>query len=92
MMAVPIEIVTSGAGRCNRIQRIRMDRAAKPFPWREAMAFGLGRLRLSPDAFWAMTPRELAAAVEGAVGVVAAPMDRASLDNLMHRYPDVPTD
>ncbi len=29
------------------------------------MAFGFGRLRLSSRDFWAMTPRELAAAVEG---------------------------
>ena len=26
------------------------------------MAFGFGQLRLSPEAFWRMTPRELAAA------------------------------
>ncbi len=29
----------------------------KPFPWREAIGFGLGVLRLSPAQFWAMTPR-----------------------------------
>jgi uncharacterized phage protein (TIGR02216 family) len=69
-----------------------MDGTEDRFPWREAMAFGLGRLRLPPDAFWAMTPRELAAAVEGAVGLVATPMDRASLDGLMQRHPDAPTD
>ncbi len=40
----------------------------EPFPWRQAMAFGFGRLRLSSAAFWAMTPRELAAAAEGAAG------------------------
>ncbi len=34
------------------------------FPWKRAMGFGLGVLRLSPDAFWRMTPRELAAAME----------------------------
>lgn len=52
------------------------------------MAFGFGRLRLSSQEFWAMTPRELAAAVEGVVGPIAAPLDRASLDALIARYPD----
>ncbi|WP_420131990.1 rcc01693 family protein [Rhodopseudomonas sp.] len=59
-----------------------------PFPWREAMQFGLGTLRLSPDAFWRMTPRELAAALIGARGGVGAPLDRGGLDALMRRYPD----
>ena len=36
----------------------------QPFPWQEAMRVGFGVLRLSPAAFWAMTPRELAAAIE----------------------------
>lgn len=31
--------------------------AMKPFPWHEAMGFGLGVLRLAPDQFWRMTPR-----------------------------------
>jgi uncharacterized phage protein (TIGR02216 family) len=58
------------------------------FPWRQAMAFGFGRLRLAPRDFWAMTPRELAAAVEGVVGSLPAPLDRTVLDALMARYPD----
>ncbi len=60
----------------------------EPFPWRQAMALGFGRLRLSSAAFWAMTPRELAAAAEGAAGRFAAPLDRATLDQLIARYPD----
>jgi len=52
------------------------------------MAFGLGRLRLSPGDFWAMTPRELMAAAEGVFGPRASPLSRASLDALMARYPD----
>ena len=59
-----------------------------PFPWREAMGFGLGVLKLSPDAFWRMTPRELAYAIEAARGR-SAPLDRASFDQLRRRYPDV---
>ncbi|MCG6203150.1 phage tail assembly chaperone [Rhodopseudomonas sp. HC1] len=59
-----------------------------PFPWREAMQFGFGTLRLAPDAFWRMTPRELAAALIGARGGVVTPLDRGGLDELMRRYPD----
>ncbi|QFR31723.1 phage tail assembly chaperone [Ancylobacter sp. TS-1] len=51
------------------------------------MAFGLGRLGLAPDAFWRMTPRELAAAA-GLAGPARAPLDRARLDVLMARFPD----
>jgi uncharacterized phage protein (TIGR02216 family) len=48
---------------------------------------GLGVLRLSPDAFWRMTPRELALAIEAVTGR-SAPLRRATLDALMKRYPD----
>jgi uncharacterized phage protein (TIGR02216 family) len=60
------------------------------FPWDEAIACGLGCLRLSPADFWAMTPRELALALRGAAGLPAsaAPLHRADLDRLMHRFPD----
>ncbi|PTM38732.1 putative phage protein (TIGR02216 family) [Bosea sp. 124] len=37
--------------------------AAVPFPWREVMAFGLGRLGWPPETFWAATPREIGAAL-----------------------------
>jgi len=59
----------------------------KPFPWRDAMGFGLGVLKLSPEQFWRMTPRELAYAIEAAGGR-GAPLDRAALKQLMMRYPD----
>ena len=58
-----------------------------PFPWREAIGFGLGVLKLSPREFWAMTPRELAYAIEALRGR-AVPLERAALDELMRRYPD----
>lgn len=58
------------------------------FPWREAMAFGLGALRLSPAAFWAMTPRELALAIEGARGPAMTPPHRASLEAMIAAFPD----
>ncbi|MCT8999647.1 phage tail assembly chaperone [Chelativorans intermedius] len=50
------------------------------------VAFGL--LRLSPATFWAMTPRELNAALE-ALGIArgGAP-ERAELQRLMQLFPD----
>ena len=45
-------------------------------------------LRLAPDAFWRMTPRELAAAMEGAFGSRAAPIDQLSFAALRARFPD----
>ncbi len=55
-------------------------------PWGALMRLGLGALRLSAEAFWAMTPRELAAAA----GLTGAPMTigRDDLATLMTRYPD----
>jgi uncharacterized phage protein (TIGR02216 family) len=61
-----------------------------PFPWREAMGFGLGVLRLAPDQFWRMTPRELACAIAAVRGPTFAPPDRTALDALMRRFPDAP--
>ncbi len=56
------------------------------------MEAGLGTLRLPPPVFWAMTPRELEAALRGAFGVTRAmPMSRAELAALMEAYPDHPT-
>ncbi len=53
----------------------------------QAIGFGLGVLRLSPEQFWRMTPRELAYAIEAVTGR-AAPLDRDAFTNLMKRYPD----
>ena len=65
-----------------------MTEAGRLLPWSTLMRFGLGTLRLPPQAFWAMTPRELAACA-GLVG--SAPMPtRADLDALMARFPDAP--
>ncbi|MGD9839598.1 MAG: rcc01693 family protein [Afipia sp.] len=60
----------------------------KPFPWEQAIGFGLGVLRLPPEQFWRMTPRELACAVAAVRGPVSAPMDRAGLDALIQAFPD----
>lgn len=54
------------------------------------MAAGLGVLRLPPAQFWAMTPRELAAALQGGLGISVPlqPVGRSDLRRLMTRYPD----
>jgi uncharacterized phage protein (TIGR02216 family) len=59
-----------------------------PFAWREAIGFGLGILRLSPDAFWRMTPRELACAIEAITGPFAGSIARHDLDRLIQAFPD----
>jgi uncharacterized phage protein (TIGR02216 family) len=64
-----------------------VDALMQPFPWKEAIGFGLGVLKLPPDAFWRLTPRELAYAIEGLRGR-NAPLDRAALRQLMERFPD----
>jgi uncharacterized phage protein (TIGR02216 family) len=62
---------------------------AAAFPWDEAMQLAFGRLGLSPRDFWAMTPREFAAAVRGAFGNSPdAPLGRSQLEGLMALYPD----
>lgn len=62
----------------------------KPFPWRQAIGFGLGVLRLPPKDFWSLTPRELALAIAAVKGPVATAPPRAALDALMTKYPDGP--
>lgn len=53
------------------------------------MAAAFGLLRLSPDAFWAMTPRELARAMSVLPGRAGgAPPERNDLAALMHEFPD----
>jgi uncharacterized phage protein (TIGR02216 family) len=56
-------------------------------PWRRLLAFGIGRLGLSSADFWKLTPRELAAAIDGLTGR-GAPLTRAAFDALAARYPD----
>ena len=58
------------------------------FPWKDAMRFGFGTLRLSSQSFWGLTPRELAAAFEAVSGSRVGTPDRSRLDDLMRRYPD----
>lgn len=58
-----------------------------PFPWADAMQFGFGILRLSPAAFWAMTPRELSAA-HNALNRTNPPLDKWRLGEMMQKFPD----
>jgi uncharacterized phage protein (TIGR02216 family) len=51
------------------------------------MGIGFGVLRLSPQQFWSMTPRELAYAIEAVTGH-SSPLNRGTLAQLMTRYPD----
>lgn len=54
------------------------------------MATGLGLLRLEPKAFWAMTPRELEAALKGLFGPICVdrPPSRGDLAGMMVKFPD----
>lgn len=65
-----------------------MAMADRPFPWDDAMRFGLGVLRLAPVHFWAMTPRELAAAMGALGGSVQTPPARRALDRMLADFPD----
>lgn len=55
------------------------------------MAFGLGRLRWPPDAFWAASPHEIIAASEVfRLAPAGEPLARGALDALMREHPDSP--
>lgn len=61
------------------------------FPWEAVMATCLGRLGWTPEAFWAATPREVAAALAGhgmKHGQGAGRLARPGLEALMRRFPD----
>lgn len=54
------------------------------------MEFAFGVLCLAPEIFWAMTPKELDAAIEGRLGrsATAPAMTHAELQAYMQRFPD----
>lgn len=52
------------------------------------MGAGFGLLRLAPDAFWRMTPRELAAALSALLPQPSEGIGRTGLFALMARFPD----
>jgi len=53
------------------------------------MAIGLGLLRLSPKAFWTMTPREFERAASPYMARPASLPDRRGLAALMNQFPDL---
>jgi len=54
--------------------------------WRGLMQAGIGGLRLTPAAFWALTPVELQVMLR--LTGTAAPLLRSGLDELLAAYPD----
>jgi len=52
------------------------------------MAMGFGLLRLSPDTFWAMTPREFERAMSIYMPGAGEAPQRADLAALMRAFPD----
>ncbi len=54
------------------------------------MAIGFGRLHFSPAEFWAMTPREFNAALNGLSGRTGTirSLTRTELQDLAARFPD----
>jgi uncharacterized phage protein (TIGR02216 family) len=52
------------------------------------IGFGLGLLRLSSHAFWQLTPRELACAIEAVSPPAVAAIDRTDFERLMGAFPD----
>jgi uncharacterized phage protein (TIGR02216 family) len=67
--------------------RAPQDEGLRPFPWDDAIGFGLGVLKLPPDQFWRMTPRELALAAK-ALNPRGGALGRADLTQLMQKFPD----
>ncbi len=60
-----------------------------PFPWIQAMGIAFGQLGISPQVFWSMTPRELAAVFSGfAGGNLTDTLTRSGLQDLMKQFPD----
>lgn len=58
--------------------------------WAGLLRAGLGQLRLSPEAFWRLTPVELAIllGLEGA----QPPLTRSRLEDLAAAFPDLKKD
>ncbi|SOE17466.1 uncharacterized phage protein (TIGR02216 family) [Hoeflea halophila] len=60
------------------------------FPWASVLRFGLGHLRLRPDAFWQLSLPELRALI-GTTGMPPT-ATRQGLESLMALFPDAPGD
>ncbi len=60
----------------------------RSFPFARLLGLGVGLLGLSPHDFWAMTPRELTAALAARRPGAPQPLNREALNALMQRFPD----
>ena len=79
----------AGRRREARLERTDAAPVPRPFPWDQAIGFGLGVLRLSPHAFWSMTPRELAAAYRGLTGKESlGELPREAMLAMLDDFPD----
>ncbi|MGJ8526899.1 rcc01693 family protein [Maritalea sp.] len=58
------------------------------FPWEDAARIGFDYLRLSPTAFWKLTPRELLMIAKASGHPVPLNLDRNSFEELARKYPD----
>ncbi len=58
------------------------------FDWPALLKIGLSGLRLTPEAFWRLTPAELRLMLGDQAG--SAVLDRAGLQELMAAFPDTP--
>jgi uncharacterized phage protein (TIGR02216 family) len=61
---------------------------ARATRWIDILALAYGVMRLPPDVFWAMTPREFDAAARPFLPTPAASTGRTELDALMRAHPD----
>ena len=52
------------------------------------MGFAFAVLRLSPGAFWSMTPKEVSAAIDTVCPRFQQRPGRSDLDRLISRFPD----
>ncbi|WP_317055017.1 rcc01693 family protein [Roseovarius rhodophyticola] len=59
---------------------------AERFDWVGLMQAGIGMLRLSPAAFWALTPAEFELMLGKPAGF--RPLRRARFEQLLSAYPD----
>lgn len=67
-----------------------MREPSEPLPWAQIMAFGFGKLGLSPEAFWSMSLREMNAAIRWHMPHMngGTAMNRKGLSALMDLFPD----
>lgn len=70
-----------------------MNNHKELLPWRALIRIGFGQLKLSPQQFWQLTPKELKYAIEGAIEAATGThfenqFSYENLDHLMKQFPD----